>query len=742
MPQPGASISVGDVVYILFRHKWKIVLFTLLGFATVPVIWKKKQPLFESEAKILVRYVSERRAVPAGTGESDIVREPEARGLSVINSEVEILSSADCVLEAVRAVGASKILEAYGGGTNEYQAAGVLLKKLNPKVGSSGVVTVVLGHPDPEIAREALTRLIEAYRRKHVRIHRATEAYDDLQAEADRIRNRLAATEANLRLEKKKVNVISLEDAKAEITAQLTSLRSSIFATEAELAETRAELELAERSFGVHTVTNAVATNGTNSAPQNSEIEYSPEKVAEYRLVSAKLNQLKNRASELLLANYAETSRAVEQVRLQIAEAEQAVAKLGIDPTRLTSISRTPLSPGGAISAAPENDLNSLRARTRGLEAKAEQFKKQRAEIQAHFAEIEGAENRITELERLRAADEAKLRQYETNLEKARLDQAIDSNKITNISVVQEPTPAGRDMMKLYKMIGMGFFGMIGAGIALSFAVEIFLDGSLKRAKDVEQKSRVPLFVSIPYLGKNGGTRRKLIKNGAAVNGHGNGNGLARRGEIAPWDMSDPMFDYYEAIRDRLVMSYEGDPHKPKIVAVTSCNKGAGTSRIATGLAASLSRDVQRHVLYIGLEKNKVAVTSFFKGRPGPEATTGVEEMRSGDEVLPPDLYTLARVGHGPEGASIVQTFCDMIPKLRMSEYDYIIFDLPPVSETSGALRLASQMERTLLIVESEETQKAKVDRVRDLLSESNSRLFAVLNKTRTYGPDFLQQDH
>jgi polysaccharide biosynthesis transport protein len=736
MPQPGASIGVGDVVYILFRHKWKIVLFTLLGLATVPVIWKKKQPLFESEAKILVRYVSERRAVATGAGESDIVREPEARGLSVINSEVEILSSADCVLEAVRAVGASKILEAYGGGTNEYQAAGVLLKKLNPKVGSSGVVTVVLGHPDPEIAREALTRLIEAYRRKHVRIHRATEAYDDLQAEADRIRIRLAASEADLRLEKKKVNVISLEDAKAEITAQLTSLRSSIFATEAELAETRAELELAEKSFGVPAVTNT----GTNSA-QTAEVEYPAEKVAEYRLLSAKLNQLKNRESELLLGNYAETSRVVEQVRLQIAETEQAVKNLAIDPARLTSIGRAPLSPGGAISSAPENDFNSLRARTRGLEAKAEQFKKQRAEIQAHFAEIEGSENRITELERLRTTDEAKLRQYETNLEKARLDQAIDSNKITNISVVQEPTPAGRDMMKLYKIIGMGFFGMIGAGIALSFATEMFLDGSLKRAKDVEQKSRIPLFVSIPYLGKNGGTRRKLIKNGAAVNGNGNGNGLARRGEIAPWDMADPMFDYYEAIRDRLVMSYEGDPHKPKIVAVTSCNKGAGTSRIATGLAASLSRDVQRHVLYIGLEKNKVAVTSFFKGRPGPEATTGVDEMRSGDEVLPPDLYTLARVGHGPEGASIVQTFCDMIPKLRMSEYDYIIFDLPPVSETSGALRLASQMERTLLIVESEETQKAKVDRVRDLLAESSSRMFAVLNKTKTYGPKFLQQD-
>jgi Mrp family chromosome partitioning ATPase len=81
-----------------------------------------------------------------------------------------------------------------------------------------------------------------------------------------------------------------------------------------------------------------------------------------------------------------------------------------------------------------------------------------------------------------------------------------------------------------------------------------------------------------------------------------------------------------------------------------------------------------------------------------------------------------------------------MIPKLRVSDYDYIIFDLPPVSETSGTLRLASQMERTLLVIESDETQKNKVNRVRDVLAESNSRLFAVLNKTRSYGPQFLTE--
>jgi Mrp family chromosome partitioning ATPase len=201
------------------------------------------------------------------------------------------------------------------------------------------------------------------------------------------------------------------------------------------------------------------------------------------------------------------------------------------------------------------------------------------------------------------------------------------------------------------------------------------------------------------------------------------------------------MFEYYESLRDRVVMSYEGDPRKPKLVAVTSCNRGAGTTRISTGLAAALSRDVQRRVLYIGLEKDKVAVTAFHKGRPESEFLPEPDLINENkEEPIEPHLYTLAHAAYNPHGASIVQSFCDMIPKLRMSEYDYIIFDLPPVSEISGSLRLASQMERTLLVIESEETQKAKVDRVRSLLSGTGTRMFAVLNKTRSYGPSVVSE--
>ena len=181
------------------------------------------------------------------------------------------------------------------------------------------------------------------------------------------------------------------------------------------------------------------------------------------------------------------------------------------------------------------------------------------------------------------------------------------------------------------------------------------------------------------------------------------------------------MNPYYEALRDRIVMSYNGDLHKPKIVGLTSCHAGAGVSRLATGLAASLSRDAERNVLLVGLERNRVAVSAFAKGRP----TDGIEPIAddaSSDKQL------------------VVQSFTDLLPKLKISDYDYIIFDLPPLTQTSGSLRLASQMERAILVVEAEETDKTNAKRVTNLLKASQPKLFSVLNKAHSYGPKSLRE--
>ena len=54
---PHAGLSVEDVAIALFKHKWKIVLCTLAGLIAAAVVFKSYPLVYESQAKLLVRYV-------------------------------------------------------------------------------------------------------------------------------------------------------------------------------------------------------------------------------------------------------------------------------------------------------------------------------------------------------------------------------------------------------------------------------------------------------------------------------------------------------------------------------------------------------------------------------------------------------------------------------------------------------------------------------------------------------------
>ena len=79
--------------------------------------------------------------------------------------------------------------------------------------------------------------------------------------------------------------------------------------------------------------------------------------------------------------------------------------------------------------------------------------------------------------------------------------------------------------------------------------------------------------------------------------------------------------------------------------------------------------------------------------------------------------------------------FAGLISKIRSSDYDYIIFDMPPVAETTMTFRAARLMDMMLLVIEAEKTNQDVVKRVMALLAESKANVSMVLNKTQTYVP-------
>ena len=60
-PQPLRSgMNVSDILFAVFRCKWTIVFCTLLGLAGAAAVYYWSPPAYQSQAKLLVRYVVER----------------------------------------------------------------------------------------------------------------------------------------------------------------------------------------------------------------------------------------------------------------------------------------------------------------------------------------------------------------------------------------------------------------------------------------------------------------------------------------------------------------------------------------------------------------------------------------------------------------------------------------------------------------------------------------------------------
>ncbi len=718
-----SSVGVDDVFYLFFRHKGKIVLCTLLGFAAAAVIYLMDQKVSRAQAKIMVRYITDKkdpREMNAGSPETTQRLDP--RDNAIMSAEAQILQSNDSITKALAAIGGpKKMLQAYGGGESAYEAASLVMKNLDvdllPK---SGVMVLTFTHKNQDVASKFLTALIDEYKRQHVLIHKSGASPEEIRAEADNIRASLVNTEGELRKLKSEAHISNLDHSKTQLESQQTELAKQIFQAEAQLAEIHALIDV--RTKGTSSAkTNEVGGAGDKPQPSAADI-------TEFNLLARKLNELTKTESDYL-AVFSENSKKVVQIREEIKTVKEKINKLPIDPSYLTQAAQSG-------PAAPAFDFETAKARIASLEAMRNKLTNLFASVRFDYAKIDQVEDQITQLERKKKTDEEKLAFYEKTIYEMNLDTNIDARTRNNIPVIQNPTIIPTEFKKLGKKMGAA----AGGGIALGFLLALFLDyvfnPSVKRTKDLETNLRVPVLASIPDFGRRLKLKRGHAKNGALQkNGHPHTNG-----EIPPWEESDPMLPYYEALRDRIVMSYNGDLHKPKIVGLTSCHAGAGVSRLATGLAASLSRDAERNILLVGLERNKVAVSAFAKGRPTEGIEPPAEDANTDKQLVVQNLHSLATTGRNLAGASVVQSFTDLLPKLKISDYDYIIFDLPPLTQTSGSLRLASQMERAILVVEAEETDKANAKRVTNLLKASQPKLFSVLNKAHSYGPKSLRE--
>src|ERR1041384_6807080 len=235
------GLTLGDILYVVFRHKWKIASISIAGIIGALILPLIIPSPFQSEAKLFIKYVLETKT-SAQVGATDSrIKSVDERGENIINTELEILTSLDLAQQVATAVGPEKIL-GKGMGTNAYLAAVLIRKNLVLDVPKkSNVIRVVFQHPDPEIVQPVLKEIIDTYLKKHQEIHRPGAVSDDvLTQETDQIHSQLLEIEKDLRNATTKAGVISVEDSKKIYSDQVSKIRQAILDAQAEVAERQA----------------------------------------------------------------------------------------------------------------------------------------------------------------------------------------------------------------------------------------------------------------------------------------------------------------------------------------------------------------------------------------------------------------------------------------------------------------------------------------------------------------------
>jgi len=213
---------------------------------------------------------------------------------------------------------------------------------------------------------------------------------------------------------------------------------------------------------------------------------------------------------------------------------------------------------------------------------------------------------------------------------------------------------------------------------------------------------------------------------------------------VDPWDTRKALRPYYEALRNRLHSHFEvkNQSHKPKLVALTSCADGCGVTTTAAGLAVCMSETGDGKVLLVDMNLQEGETHQYQNGN----YSCGLDDfLENGMRTLPmvqDNLYVVKGATNGEKPPRLLpKRFIQLVPELKASDYDYIIFDMPPVSQISVTPSLARFMDMVLVVIESEKTDRDVLKRAMSLLGGSKANVGVILNKSRTYVPHRLQQE-
>jgi len=293
---------------------------------------------------------------------------------------------------------------------------------------------------------------------------------------------------------------------------------------------------------------------------------------------------------------------------------------------------------------------------------------------------------------------------------------ALEGLKPNNISVqdpAEIPVIPVRPNKRLNFLLAI-FVGLFG-GVGIAFFLE-YQDKTIKDIEDIEQLTSWPFLGKVPVI--SGEDKEFNVKNKAA----------------------DAITEAYRSVRTRLSF-LDTKEHILKSIVVSSLGAQEGKTVTICNLAVAIAQN-QRRVLLVDADMRRPRLHGIFKKKDGKGLSSFLLGRASYEELAQEtDIENLYLVA---DKHSITNS-TELLHNDKMKEFiaaakknfDFILFDSPPVGILTDATILAKMVDGMVLVVESGKTPSKAVLRNDKLLKNANVNVLGVIiNKVLTSGSE------
>jgi|SRR6056297_358527 len=283
---------------------------------------------------------------------------------------------------------------------------------------------------------------------------------------------------------------------------------------------------------------------------------------------------------------------------------------------------------------------------------------------------------------------------------------ATENKQTIDVWVVEDADKPNLPMNKGPKRaILLGLLVSLMAGIGLAFFLE-YLDSTIKAPDDAETRTDIPVLGMVPLFKDKSYEIEKVVHQlpNAAVS------------------------ERYKVIRTALFLSLSRGEGNSVLIA--SMSEKAGKTVTAVNLAIALAES-ERHVLLVDadMRRPKIHKTFELENKSGLSTYLANESDLAVLETEESDCLKILPSGPVPSNPSELLSsprLEELIQKIR-ADYDFIIFDSPPMIDVTDAILIGKTINQTILVSRSGVSTYESLKQAKKILENIGTNLLGQI---------------